>query len=86
MSLDLRLHFREQWQYFDLTDLQEHMPEVVRKGDDILETLSVNYMDTIAVLAADNQQQEERIEALEKENIETDTKNGIFNSGWSGNN
>ncbi|MEV4934732.1 bZIP transcription factor, partial [Sphingobium sp. LSP13-1-1.1] len=55
---------------FGAQTLELAVPEVVKTSDDLLGTKSVNYMDMVAILAADNQQQEERIIELETENAQ----------------
>jgi hypothetical protein len=52
---------------FSAQGLEEKNPEVVHTADDILGTKSVSYTDTIAILAADNQQLSDKIDALTKQ-------------------
>ncbi len=52
---------------FGAQTLEKSNPEVVFTADDLTQTKTVNYMDLVAILAVDNQQQQERIEELESE-------------------
>jgi hypothetical protein len=55
---------------FGAQTLELTNPEVVRKADDGKETRSVNYMDTVAILAVDATALDDRITALEAENTQ----------------
>ena len=52
---------------FGAQTLRKSNPEVVREADDLLGTLSVNYSDLVAVLAADANQQSAEIVALKSQ-------------------